>query len=143
MDIESLVQSLGHRVNGVARTHSEAIEAVEEAAARPGAGRHQLADGSSGLDAVNEMLASFSVPVVFITAYPGTPADRRAPGTGVSDHQAFPAGNVESGNQPGPCSSSAGPSARRDPPPAGSLLEPGAQAGVLLWSVGSRTWPDG
>ena len=30
----------------------------------------QLADGSSGLDAVNEMLASFSVPVVFITAYP-------------------------------------------------------------------------
>jgi CheY-like chemotaxis protein len=30
----------------------------------------QLADGSSGLDAVNEMLKSFSVPVVFITAYP-------------------------------------------------------------------------
>jgi glucan phosphorylase len=30
MDIESLVQSLGHRVNGVARTHSEAIEAVEK-----------------------------------------------------------------------------------------------------------------
>ena len=30
----------------------------------------QLADGSSGLDAVNEMLASFSVPVIFITAYP-------------------------------------------------------------------------
>ena len=30
----------------------------------------QLADGSSGLDAVNEMLASFQVPVIFITAYP-------------------------------------------------------------------------
>jgi hypothetical protein len=30
----------------------------------------QLADGSSGLDAVNEMLRSFEVPVVFITAYP-------------------------------------------------------------------------
>jgi CheY-like chemotaxis protein len=30
----------------------------------------QLADGSSGLDAVNEILTSFSVPVVFITAYP-------------------------------------------------------------------------
>jgi CheY-like chemotaxis protein len=30
----------------------------------------QLADGSSGLDAVNEMLTSFSVPVIFITAYP-------------------------------------------------------------------------
>jgi DNA-binding LytR/AlgR family response regulator len=30
----------------------------------------QLADGSSGLDAVNEMLTTFEVPVVFITAYP-------------------------------------------------------------------------
>jgi CheY-like chemotaxis protein len=70
MDIESLVQSLGHRVNGVARTHAEARAAVEQR--RPGLvlADIQLADGSSGLDAVNEMLASFSVPVVFITAYP-------------------------------------------------------------------------
>ena len=70
MDIESLVQSLGHRVNGVARTHAEAIQAVDKQ--RPGLvlADIQLADGSSGLDAVNEMLASFSVPVVFITAYP-------------------------------------------------------------------------
>jgi CheY-like chemotaxis protein len=30
----------------------------------------QLADGSSGLEAVNEVLQAFSVPVVFITAYP-------------------------------------------------------------------------
>src|SRR5947207_14772895 len=30
----------------------------------------QLADGSSGLDAVNELLGSFEVPVIFITAYP-------------------------------------------------------------------------
>lgn len=70
MDIESLVRSLGHKVNGVARTHSEAIRAVEKQ--RPGLvlADIQLADGSSGLDAVNEMLAQFSVPVVFITAYP-------------------------------------------------------------------------
>jgi CheY-like chemotaxis protein len=70
MDIESLVQSLGHRVNSVARTHAEAIKAVERH--RPGLvlADIQLADGSSGLDAVNEMLQSFSVPVVFITAYP-------------------------------------------------------------------------
>jgi CheY-like chemotaxis protein len=70
MDIETLVQSLGHRVNSVARTHSEAIRAVGEH--RPGLvlADIQLADGSSGLDAVNEMLQSFSVPVVFITAYP-------------------------------------------------------------------------
>ena len=30
----------------------------------------QLADGSSGLEAVNEILTKFDVPVIFITAYP-------------------------------------------------------------------------
>jgi CheY-like chemotaxis protein len=70
MDIESLVRSLGHDVTEVARTHDEALEAV--ARRRPGLvlADIQLADGSSGLDAVNDILKSFSVPVVFITAYP-------------------------------------------------------------------------
>ncbi|MGE8941666.1 hypothetical protein ACO2I3_07125 [Leptospira interrogans] len=30
----------------------------------------QLADGSSGLDAVNDLLGQCQVPVIFITAYP-------------------------------------------------------------------------
>ena len=30
----------------------------------------QLADGSSGLEAVNELLATFEAPVIFITAFP-------------------------------------------------------------------------
>ena len=30
----------------------------------------RLADGSSGLEAVNDILKSFDVPVIFITAYP-------------------------------------------------------------------------
>lgn len=70
MDLEALVESLGHTVNGVARTHGEAIDAVKTR--QPGLvlADIQLADGSSGLDAVNEMLASFEVPVIFITAYP-------------------------------------------------------------------------
>ena len=70
MDIESLVQSLGHQVDGIARTHSEAMSAVKKK--QPGLilADIQLADGSSGLDAVNEMLGSFSAPVIFITAYP-------------------------------------------------------------------------
>jgi CheY-like chemotaxis protein len=57
-------------VEGVARTRTEAMQAVEKK--RPGLvlADIQLADGSSGLDAVNEMLGSFSVPVVFITAFP-------------------------------------------------------------------------
>ena len=70
MDLESIVEGLGHRVTGVARTHTEAVKAV--AKAKPGLvlADIQLADGSSGLDAVNEMLRTFEVPVIFITAYP-------------------------------------------------------------------------
>ena len=70
MDLESIVESLGHRVTGVARTHTEAVNAVDRR--KPGLvlADIQLADGSSGLDAVNEMLGSFAVPVIFITAYP-------------------------------------------------------------------------
>jgi DNA-directed RNA polymerase specialized sigma24 family protein len=70
MDLESIVEGLGHRVTGVARTHAEAVKAVGQH--KPGLvlADIQLADGSSGLDAVNEMLGSFEVPVIFITAYP-------------------------------------------------------------------------
>ncbi|HZP74866.1 MAG TPA: response regulator [Pseudolabrys sp.] len=70
LDLEGLVESLGHRVLGVARTHSEAVALAR--AKRPGLilADIQLADGSSGLDAVNELLRSFEVPVIFITAYP-------------------------------------------------------------------------
>jgi DNA-directed RNA polymerase specialized sigma24 family protein/CheY-like chemotaxis protein len=70
MDLEDLVTSIGHTVIGNARTHTEAVAMVHTH--RPGLvlADIQLADGSSGLDAVNEMLQAFSVPVVFITAYP-------------------------------------------------------------------------
>jgi DNA-directed RNA polymerase specialized sigma24 family protein len=69
-DIEGLVESLGHRVYGIARTQREAVQLAK--AKRPGLilADIQLADGSSGLDAVNELLKSVEVPVVFITAYP-------------------------------------------------------------------------
>lgn len=70
MDLESLVEGLGHRVTSVARTRREAIAAVR--VARPGLvlADIQLADGSSGLDAVNEILLGINVPVIFITAFP-------------------------------------------------------------------------
>lgn len=70
MDLEALVERLGHRVVGNARTHKEAVDMF--ARTRPGlvlADIH-LADGSSGLDAVNDILKEIDVPVVFITAYP-------------------------------------------------------------------------
>jgi DNA-directed RNA polymerase specialized sigma24 family protein len=70
MDIEALVESLGHNVIGIARTHTEALALAKQK--RPGLilADIQLADGSSGLDAVNELLGTFEVPVIFITAYP-------------------------------------------------------------------------
>jgi DNA-directed RNA polymerase specialized sigma24 family protein len=70
LDLERLVASLGHRVVQIARTRRQAIEAVERG--HPGLilADIQLADGSSGLDAVNEILRTFAVPVIFVTAYP-------------------------------------------------------------------------
>ena len=70
MDLEALVEGLGHNVTGIARTRTEAVKLAAEK--RPGLilADIQLADGSSGLDAVNELLATFQVPVIFITAYP-------------------------------------------------------------------------
>ncbi len=70
MDLEALLESLGHKVIGIARTEKEAIRLA--AAKRPGLvlADIQLADGSSGLDAVKNILAEISVPVIFITAFP-------------------------------------------------------------------------
>jgi DNA-directed RNA polymerase specialized sigma24 family protein len=70
LDLEGLVESLGHQTIGVARTHSEAIELTKSK--KPGLilADIQLADGSSGLEAVKELLRSLEVPVIFITAFP-------------------------------------------------------------------------
>jgi DNA-directed RNA polymerase specialized sigma24 family protein len=70
LDLERLVTQLGHRVVKIVRTEGQAIEAVKRL--RPGlvlADIH-LADGSSGLDAVNKILSTISLPVIFVTAYP-------------------------------------------------------------------------
>lgn len=70
LDIQTLVEQLGHDVTTIARTHTEAVRAALKA--RPGLilADIQLADGSSGLDAVNEILGTQEVPVIFITAFP-------------------------------------------------------------------------
>ena len=69
-DIESLVRELGHNVTGNATTHDEAVDSVSRQ--RPGLvlADIQLADGSSGIDAVKDILKRFDVPVIFITAFP-------------------------------------------------------------------------
>ena len=102
MDIETIVRDLGHNVTGVAVTRDEAVS--QALAQRPGLvlADIQLADDSSGIDAVKDILAEFSVPVIFITAFPGAAADRRAAGADLPDHQAVPALDGEGGDRPGP-----------------------------------------
>jgi len=70
MDLETIVRDLGHSVTGVAVTRDEAV--AQAHAQRPGLvlADIQLADDSSGIDAVKDILAEFSVPVIFITAFP-------------------------------------------------------------------------
>lgn len=70
LDLQYLVEQLGHEVTTIARTHGEAVRAA--VGGNPGLilADIQLADGSSGLEAVNEILGSLETPVIFITAFP-------------------------------------------------------------------------
>jgi CheY-like chemotaxis protein/DNA-directed RNA polymerase specialized sigma24 family protein len=70
LDLKTLLTDLGHRVTSIARTHDDALRSASHA--KPGLvlADIRLADGSSGLDAVNDILTKFTVPVIFVTAYP-------------------------------------------------------------------------
>ena len=71
MDIQDIVTEIGHQVTGIARTRDEAVALA--ARIRPDLilADIQLADNSSGIDAVNEILGQFdALPVIFITAFP-------------------------------------------------------------------------
>jgi DNA-directed RNA polymerase specialized sigma24 family protein/CheY-like chemotaxis protein len=70
MDLQNIVEEMGHHVCGTATTRREAVAAAQ--ATKPGLvlADIQLADNSSGIDAVNEILTQITAPVIFITAYP-------------------------------------------------------------------------
>jgi CheY-like chemotaxis protein len=69
-DIEALVTELGHQVVDIAATRTEAVDAVARKTPGLVLADIQLADGSSGIDAVKDILARHNVPVIFITAFP-------------------------------------------------------------------------
>ncbi|WP_269715218.1 anti-anti sigma factor/receiver protein PhyR [Caulobacter sp. NIBR2454] len=69
-DIEALVRELGHDVTDIAATRGEAVDAVARKTPGLVLADIQLADGSSGIDAVKDILARLDVPVIFITAFP-------------------------------------------------------------------------
>jgi len=70
MDLENLVSELGHKVVAVAATKDDAV--AKARSERPGLvlADINLGEGGSGIDAVSEILSSFDIPVIFITAYP-------------------------------------------------------------------------
>ena len=69
-DIELIVSDLGHRVVGLARTHEEAVALALKTRPAVIVADVRLADGSSGIVAVDEMLQSVDAAVIFVTAVP-------------------------------------------------------------------------
>ncbi len=70
MDLSDIVTGIGHEVCGVETTASGAVSAADRERPDLVLADIQLADGSSGIDAVKQILSSFDVPVIFITAFP-------------------------------------------------------------------------
>ena len=70
MDLKGIVTGLGHTVVGVSDTCDAAIKAALTERPNLILADILLSDGSSGIDAVNGILKTFEVPVIFITAYP-------------------------------------------------------------------------
>jgi CheY-like chemotaxis protein len=71
MDIQSIVAEMGHGITGVANTHAKALELGRRERPDLILADIQLADNSSGIEAVNDLLGMFGeTPVIFITAFP-------------------------------------------------------------------------
>lgn len=71
MDISGIVDQMGHEVTGIARTRDAAVDLARKQPPDMILADIQLADKSSGIDAVNHIFEEMGVrPVVFITAFP-------------------------------------------------------------------------
>jgi CheY-like chemotaxis protein len=70
LDLENLVVDLGHKVVGIAATRDEAVAKARTTSPGLILADINLGEGGSGIDAVTEILRSFDIPVIFITAYP-------------------------------------------------------------------------
>lgn len=70
LHLKSLMVSMGNDVAAIVRTESEAIAAAAQVEPELILVDVNLADGSSGIDAVRHILGTMTVPVIFITAFP-------------------------------------------------------------------------
>ncbi len=70
MHLEQLMEDMGHSVVAIAATRDQAVIAAEAHSPDLLLVDIQLADGSSGVDAANAIVALLDIPVIFITAFP-------------------------------------------------------------------------
>jgi CheY-like chemotaxis protein/DNA-directed RNA polymerase specialized sigma24 family protein len=70
LDIATSLEGNGHTVVGIATTHRQAVALSRQHRPDLILADIRLADESSGLEAVHEILREAELPVVFVTAYP-------------------------------------------------------------------------
>lgn len=70
LDLENLLTELGHQVIAKAATRDGAVAAARAHRPQLVLADINLGDGGSGIEAVAEILGSFDIPVIFVTAYP-------------------------------------------------------------------------
>lgn len=68
--LKQIIQDMGHEIVGIATTHTQATELAQKTSPELIMADIQLADASSGIDAVDEIMSFGKRPVVFVTAFP-------------------------------------------------------------------------
>jgi CheY-like chemotaxis protein len=70
LDVADIVRNAGHQVVGIAATEKTAVELARQHSPHLVLADIQLRGGDSGISAVNQIMRSMNVPVIFVTGYP-------------------------------------------------------------------------
>jgi len=70
LDVADIVRTAGHEVVGIAATEKAAVELARKHSPHLVLADIQLRGADSGISAVNEIMGSMSVPVIFVTGFP-------------------------------------------------------------------------
>lgn len=70
LDVADIVRNAGHEVVGIAATEKAAVELARKHSPHLVLADIQLRGGDSGISAVNEIMGSMTVPVIFVTGFP-------------------------------------------------------------------------
>ena len=70
LDVADIVRNAGHQVVGIAATEKTAVELARQHSPHLVLADIQLRGSDSGIAAVNQIMQSMNVPVIFVTGYP-------------------------------------------------------------------------